>query len=480
MQRAAEMVSKGQLEEADRILRSDIPSPSRDADALRMRGAIAERRQRIREAVEFAEKSQKIQPHPDTLTLLAQIKARRGDHENARALCREALEMRPNHLPAVFMLAGGLLQSGDHDEVTELLAPLLAEPPELAEISRRLHTLHAENLLGQDRAGDAAEILDREVLVDGIGPIERRGALRLRTKAAMRQAQLAEAFEYAQTANALARSMFVPRRHDDMVDGMMKTWTREQMASFPSGDSDSEKPVFIAGMPRSGGDLVSRILAAHPDVGNGNESPAIGQFAGRIASEADNSKPAPECFGSLQTPQWQLAARQYLAEAEEIASPTATRLLSNFSGNDRLAGVISRLFPKARMIHVLRDPRDVAVSIHLGILNSETHPWSTRLDWIAAAWATSQRLMAHWKKELDIPILEVRYEQLVENPESEIRRILEFLGLPWDDACLRFHEDHPPIRPLDRRHVDQPLNTGSIGRHAEFTDQLSGVEWPDF
>ena len=480
LQRAAELMSRGELEEADRLLRKDIPSPAKDADALRMRAAIAERRNRPGEAIDFATKSQNIQPHPDTLTLLAQVAARKGEHETARNLCREALGMRPDHLPAVFMLAGGLIESGEHDEVTALLAPYLADPPEEDALLRRLHILHAENLLALGESVQAAELLDREVLDASAGPLERRGALRIRTKAALRLDQPAEAFEYARTANALARTMFVPRRHDEQIEGLTEFWTRERMAAFPSGDSPSEKPVFIAGMPRSGGQLITRILSAHPQVGDASACVQIAQFAARIASTADDSKPAPACFGSLQSPQWQTTARQFLAEAEQLGSSDSTRLINNFSGNDRLAGICARLFPRARMIHVLRDPRDTALSIHLGILNSETYPWSTRLDWIQSAWQTSRRLMVHWKNELDIPILEVRYEQLVTKPEEEVRRIVEFLDLPWDDACLAFHERFPPERPLDHRHHGQPLNPGSIGRHADHADHISEIDWPEY
>lgn len=89
-------------------------------------------------------------------------------------------------------------------------------------------------------------------------------------------------------------------------------------------------------------------------------------------------------------------------------------------------------------------------------------------------------MMDHWKSVLDVPILEVRYERLVRDPDREFPRIIEFLGLEWDDACLRFHENSSPIRTLSFDQVNRPLYTSSVGRHRNYRRHLESIQWPEY
>jgi hypothetical protein len=160
--------------------------------------------------------------------------------------------------------------------------------------------------------------------------------------------------------------------------------------------------------------------------------------------------------------------------------PDATRIVNKSLGNDRLLGLASRLFPGCRAIHIRRDPRDVAVSCFLRRFSSAGVPWTTTLQGIADAWRESERIMTHWKTVLDLPILEVRYEHLVRRPEDELPRIIEFLGLDWDDACRDFHRSGRPIRTLSFDQVNRPLYSSSVGRHANYAEAISTVDWPDY
>ena len=480
LERALMLMNQGKFDEAETILRKEVPNPSKDADALRMRGSIAERQQRPREAMDFAERSLKIRRDPNTLLLIGQLQARNGDVEGAMDQCREALALEPNHLPATFMLISACLENQRIDEAAKLLAPLLGRHKDIPELDRRIQVMHGQLQMEQDQSEEACRIFDEVLEQADIHPRERRSILFLKTRAGVRSDKHDEAFSAATSAQSIARPMFVPRRSAEMIDAMLEVWSRDNMQNFPLCDNTTEEPVFISGMPRSGVFLMNRILASHPAIASTREDTSIEKFSARISEEADINLPPPQCFGRIQAPQWNAAAENYLRTCAASNPDGAIRTLNCFMGNNRLVGLISRLFPKARIIHVVRDPRDVAISTYMSGYNGKTHPWTTRLDWIVDAWMNSQRLMAHWSEHLDLPMLEVRYEHLVEKPEEEVRRILDFLGVEWDADCLEFHQNHPPSQPLGKEHLGQPLNSATIGRHVPYAEHFKSIEFPEY
>ena len=116
----------------------------------------------------------------------------------------------------------------------------------------------------------------------------------------------------------------------------------------------------------------------------------------------------------------------------------------------------------------------------MGGFNNHLHPWTTQIDWAARAWEQSMRMMEHWKRSLDVPILDVHYERLVRDPETEFPRIIEFLGLEWDDACREFHKSRRTVRTLSYDQVNRPLYTSSAGRHRNYAGHIAGVAFPAY
>jgi hypothetical protein len=259
----------------------------------------------------------------------------------------------------------------------------------------------------------------------------------------------------------------------------MKVWSRETIEALPMGDPKSDLPVFIAGMPRSGTSLLDRIIDAHPKGAGVGELAHIEQFWNSINSTFDPSVPAAQAYAHVPPAQWKQTARAYITEVLKLAPPGTKRIANKSISNDLMLGLLSRLFPQARIIHIVRDPRDVAVSCFFGGFNNQIYPWATRMEWIARAWASSQRVMAHFSNVLpDASILEVRYEDLVGDPDTQLPRLIEFLGLEWSDECTRFHELNRPIRTLSYDQVNQPINTRSVGRYQNYAKHMESIDWP--
>lgn len=475
---ATGLAKAGRFDEANSLVRNSAAKPAKDAVGLMIRGRLAILANRPSEARTLLEKSIRIAPSTEAWLLLGRYHLRMVEDDAALAAGRAAIELDSTAALPRIETAAMLLEFGRLDEAESTVRPLdevaLADLPPV--VGQRLRMLRASLAIQSDRRAEAID-LAREVLEDELRPPERLETLDLLARACDLEGRFQEAFEAADTRNRESGAPFDPVRLRIDTDVLIRSTDRASLSEWPIG-LDDPRPVFVAGMPRSGTSLLDRIIDAHPLAGGVGELPTLERFAARLAA-VRRPGPPPRCFGELQSEQWREHATTLLGEMATRV-PDATRIVNKSLGNDRLLGLASRLFPGCRAIHIRRDPRDVAVSCFLRRFSSAGVPWTTTLQGIADAWRESERIMTHWKTVLDLPILEVRYEHLVRRPEDELPRIIEFLGLDWDDACRDFHRSGRPIRTLSFDQVNRPLYSSSVGRHANYAEAISTVDWPDY
>ena len=167
----------------------------------------------------------------------------------------------------------------------------------------------------------------------------------------------------------------------------------------------------------------------------------------------------------------QTAAARYLARIDSLAPATATRIVDKMPDNVLQLGLIAWLFPSARVIVCHRDPRDVALSCwHTGFRSSS---WNNDWNHIARRLADYQRVLEHWRVIRPLAKLDLQYEEVVTDPERHARRLIDFVGLDWDPACLEFHSNRLVVRTPSLVQVRQPIHSRSSGRwrHYEATLQ---------
>ncbi|WP_339750016.1 sulfotransferase [uncultured Rubinisphaera sp.] len=237
----------------------------------------------------------------------------------------------------------------------------------------------------------------------------------------------------------------------------------------------SELPVFIVGMPRSGTTLTEQILSSHSQVFGAGELQEVGAWPMQI-ERLIRTRPAkyPDAARELSRDQaQQLASRheRFLAGHD----PTALRIVDKMPTNFLHLGLIGLLFPKAKIIHCMRDPRDVAISC---IRQNLDWPFCD-LEQLGSYITAYQNLMQHWEAAIPNAIYPLSYEILVTNPEQEIKRLIEFCDLPWQEQCLRFDETERAVITPSKTQVRKPMYQSSIGAWKRYETRLKNYDLPD-
>lgn len=240
---------------------------------------------------------------------------------------------------------------------------------------------------------------------------------------------------------------------------------RSRGAGTASGAS-VPRPLFVVGMMRSGTTLVEQILAAHPMAHGCGELPIFTTFGNALPDAPLTDDPQQLAELALK---WRAAVQRTVPEGARLA-------IDKHPFNLEQLALIEAALPDARVVWCRRDPRDVALSIYAESFSPDA-TYATDLDDIRFLIAEQARLMRHWRKVLALPVIEMRYETLVAQPEVQARRLVEFAGLPWHDGCLDFHAQARPVQTLSRWQVRQPIHRGAIGRWRRYADWFEG--WPD-
>ena len=232
-------------------------------------------------------------------------------------------------------------------------------------------------------------------------------------------------------------------------------YDRSWLALMHGRGNASERPVFVVGMPRSGTTLTEQILAAHPSVCGVGELSSWQDATGRLAASVRDVEETGRVLREL--------ADGYLRLLDGRAA-SAARVVDKLPNNFLCLGLIHAALPNARIIHMRRHPADTCLSIFFQDFNHSL-PYGCDLGDLARYHDSYRDLMAHWRRVLpDGSVLEVPYEGLTEDPETWSRRMVEFIGLPWDPACLEFHRRGRTILTFSQWQVRQRLHRASVER----------------
>lgn len=398
---------------------------------------------------------------------LAQLLLEQRDVSGALEHTERALKAAPDHPEVAGAYASALYAAGRHEEAAALICQRLEagqRAPVLALVYARLAPK-----LGQE--GQALSVIEN-LLASGAMSVGTRSMLHYAASVILDSiGRYDEAFAHATAAHGPFRGAYDPDRHSRSVDELIRYFTASKLRELPRASQRSSLPVFVVGMPRSGTSLVEQMLASHPAVHGAGELDLMGRVSGSLPRVLATSQPPPCCLDSLSVPAANELANIYLAPLRRLA-PDAARIIDKLPFNFMTLGLIAVLLPEAHVIHCQRDPLDTCVSCFM--TNFEHHiGFSHELSHLGAFYRDYRRLVDHFRSVLDRPILDVRYESLVDDTETEVRQMLGFLGLKWDERCLRFHENQRYVGTPSAEQVRRPIYRSSIGRWRNYQQHLS-------
>jgi tetratricopeptide (TPR) repeat protein len=276
----------------------------------------------------------------------------------------------------------------------------------------------------------------------------------------------AQAFDHLNAGNRMKRASFKydPAATTRWMQSIASVFSADLLRRLEGQGAASAMPVFVIGMPRSGTTLVEQILASHPAIHGAGELNHVQNLLSGLGE-------FPGCMVNIPPARLAPLGESYLAQIRKLAGKKP-HVVDKMPVNFAYAGFISLVLPGARMIHCRRNPVDTCLSCYSKLFSAE-QAFSYDLAELGRFHRDYQELTAHWRAVLPASrFLEVDYEAVVEDLEGQARRMLEFLGLPWDPACLAFHETKRPVRTASVNQVRQKLYKSSAGRWRQHAAQL--------
>jgi len=458
----------GRDEEAFNALKQALLIDATRADTyLNLSNLLVERGQ-LTDALECLERAVR---HDPTLAAaqsrLAEQVSASGQLDRAESLFRRSVSLDPKNLDGWLGLGQVLEDTGDAENALSCYRSLLSQQPgHAAALGRYLALLRSE--VSADLLAAAHHALD-----DRQRPDEGRALIGYGlAKYHDRRGDYAQAAATARTANSARRRHaggFDRAAFNNRVASICETFDAKFFAERHEFGLGTDQPVFIVGLPRSGTTLTEQIVSAHPLFHGAGELPDLPRLAARECVQAPWR--AAAMLDAMRSREF---AHTYLRALRNGAPKGLLRITDKAPFNFFQLSFAALLFPQARVIHCRRNARDNALSIWLENFNADQH-YATDFGDLACLRAGYERLMAHWRAALPLAVLDVDYEALVSDLEGESRRIVQFLGAPWDRRCLDFHLNERAVRTPSRWQVRERIYSRSVKRWRLYAPHLADL-----
>ena len=472
---AAAYTARHSHESALQVLDAVLAFAPTHPRALAAKALALKELDRFDEALEAAKRAVMVAPNtPEPMNALGSVHQAMGRFEPALAAYQRASVLPgPAQMDAIANVGALYMEFGRKAEALkamEAAAETFPDAPGVLTAQVDLRRFEAgDPLIGKMQALLAREGLslsDRVALRFGLG------------KAFLDIGDSAEAFRHYDEGNRLKRTTLAydPDAAARWMTRIAEAFSPTLLADKADRGARSPLPVFVVGMPRSGTTLIEQILASHPSVHGAGELNTLHALSDRIEGFAAS-------ISGLSGTQLKALGNAYLARVTPMAAGLR-HVVDKMPSNFQLCGLIRLILPDARIIHSRRDAVDTCLSCYTKLFAGE-QPFAYDQSELGRFHLSYQALMAHWRETAPASrFLEVDYEAVVDDTEGQARRMLDFLGLPWDERVLKFHETERPIRTASVNQVREPIYRTSTGRWKKHAPELGpllealGVEAP--
>jgi tetratricopeptide (TPR) repeat protein len=396
-----------------------------------------------------------------------------GEHERAVALYRELLRETPGDADVHLSIAHALKTLGRREEAIESYRRAAACRPNFGDAYWSLANLKTYRFTDEElrrlRAAQAAE---------GVGAIDRFHLCFALGKALEDRGEFAESFHYYALGNALKRaeSNYRPEIIENNTRQQIEVCTAEFFASRRGWGAQDPDPLFIVGLPRSGSTLIEQILASHSQVEGTQELPNVQQIVSVIRGrEPDlNDSRYPRILADMTAEDFRRLGEKYLADTR-VYRTTRPIFIDKMPNNFRHLGLIHLMLPNARIIDARREPMACCFG-NLKQLFAKGQEFTYSIEDIARYYRTYLELMRHWDRVLPGRVLRVFHEQVVDDLEGNVRRILDFCGLEFEPACLEYHKTARSVRTASSEQVRLPLYREGLDQWRNFEPWLEPLK----
>ena len=285
--------------------------------------------------------------------------------------------------------------------------------------------------------------------------------------------QFPDAFRHFEIANSIKRNKITydSDAYTRQIDKVIELFSKDFFKNRNVGNSGTKLPVFIVGMPRSGTTLIEQILSSHPDVFGAGELDLIKHIRNLITKSFNGKQSYPYCVSLLNDQDINNYSDMYLHQIKKYSSE-AKRITDKMPGNVNFIGIIKLLFPNAHIINCQRDARDNCLSIYLNYFPGG-NDYTFNLEDIAKYYIDYVRLMEHWNNTFPGEILNIQYEELLDNQETLTRSMLEFIDMEWNEACVNFQENKRSVRTASKLQIRKGIYKTSKNRWKNYEEYIS-------
>jgi tetratricopeptide (TPR) repeat protein len=494
--------AQNKLEEAEHALRKAIQQNPRYVEAHNNLASLYVAQQKDVEALRILGEALKFAPtNVQTLLITARVQLRRNAHQAAEQASRAALKQEPDNAEALTILGQILHETDRYDEALENLERAVEANPNnpealnfygvalksmgrldearehILDALRRNHMMYGAyaNLsdLVDFSKGEGEELFNRMDAIFGKARNPEAGHLLALhfayAKALDDRGEHERALQHYVTGGRMKRAQLEYKESDThgFFDSIRDAFPKEVFENRKFAGLDDDRPVFIVGMPRSGSTLVEQILSSHPDVYGAGEVKYLSIALGRLRDRFPSLPKYPEMMAKITPAQLDIAGKNYqqtLSQGAGDAKRITDKLLTNYF----FLGLINLMFPNAKVINTMRDPVDTCLSGFTKLFKDDM-PHSYDLGELGRYYGKYRELMEHWHKVLPEGFLTtVVYEDVVADTEKEARRLIEFLGLPWNDKCVEFHKSDRPVKTASVAQVRKPIYKTSVKRWKKY------------
>ncbi|MDA0679314.1 MAG: sulfotransferase [Proteobacteria bacterium] len=380
-----------------------------------------------------------------------------GDHEGAIAAYLKALEIAPKRAVVFCGMAHHQKTIGQQEEAIASYRKAIAVKPDHAEAYWSLANLKTFHFT--DREVDAMQdLLNSEQLPDE-SRAQIHNALGLEYE---NREDYKQAFENFDRCNHVRRQaeVYDPVETESITERLIEIFDADFLGRN-AGEADSSiTPILVVGLPRSGSTLIEQILASHSQVDGTHELGDLSRAVQTVRRKTRRHSHFPEALSDLSTDDWHAIGKEYL-QRTEIFRGNSPFFVDKNPNNFIYAGVLKLALPNCKIINAKRHPLDSCLGSFKQLFASG-QPFTYDMTELGEYYLQYARLMDHWHKVLPGFVLDVQYEHVVADLESQVRRILEYCGLPFEEQCLRFHETERAVKTASSEQVRRPIYSSSV------------------